>query len=313
LRQSSIFHPFTEVPGVRKDRTIFCAAALWIAQGSATIMPMEAAAVSVFAYADYRVFLKDYYERARRIDRRFSHRYISSKMGFASASWFNDLLKGRTNLAGTHLVKLAGLLKLKDTEADYLETLIQYNQANSIEEKNRYYKKLASFKEVNVDIVGREKFEFYSKWYHSAIRELLFFIEFRGDFESLAKKLNPALKTSQAKEAISLLEKLGFIRKDAQGAFRPASAMLKKDASFKSLYAANYLKANMELGMQALEGFQKEERHISAITLSFSKPGFDKAISEIESLRKRLMVLMKEDTRPDKVFQFNVQFFPVTN
>ncbi|MBW8887326.1 MAG: TIGR02147 family protein [Fibrobacteres bacterium] len=229
-------------------------------------MPMEAAAVSVFAYADYRVFLKDYYERARRIDRRFSHRYISSKMGFASASWFNDLLKGRTNLAGTHLVKLAGLLKLKDTEADYLETLIQYNQANSKKKKNRYY-----------------------------------------------KKLNPALKTSQAKEAISLLEKLGFIRKDAQGAFRPASAMLKKDASFKSLYAANYLKANMELGMQALEGFQKEERHISAITLSFSKPGFDKAISEIESLRKRLMVLMKEDTRPDKVFQFNVQFFPVTN
>lgn len=273
---------------------------------------MEALPISVFAYADYRLFLKEYYELAHQKDRKFSHRYISSRLGFASASWFHDVLKGRTNLAGTHLVKLAALLKLKDKEADYLEALVHFNQAGSIEEKNRYYKKLASFKGVNVDIVGREKFEFYSTWYHTAIRELLFFSEFRGDHEGLAKKLKPALKPSQARESIALLEKLGFIRKDAQGVMRPESAMLKKDTSFKSLYAANYLKANMELGMQALEGFQKEERHISAITLSLSKPGFDKAIEEIESLRKRLMVLMKEDARPDKVFQFNVQLFPVT-
>jgi uncharacterized protein (TIGR02147 family) len=274
--------------------------------------PEKPARISIFSYSDYRVFLKDAYEERRGMDPKFSHRFIAGKIGVSSSGWFTEVIKCRVNLAGTHLVKLAVLFLLENNETDYFECLVQYNQAASTEERNRYFKKLVSFKEMQVDLVGQEKFEFYSKWYYSALRELLFFHDFKGDYTALAKKLHPPIKASQAKEGIRLLELLGFIQKDAQGCFRPRTSTLKKDTSFRSLFTANYLKANMELGMDALERFPKEERHVSTMTLSYSRPGFQKALAELVAMRKRLVDLMDEDDHPDKAFQLNLQLFPIT-
>src|SRR5688572_13063190 len=97
--------------------------------------------LSLFAFDDYRHFLRDYYERARARDPKFSQRFIASKLGVSSSGWFSDLLNGRANLAGTHLVRLAALLKLKPREADYLEALVLFNQSGSIEERNRHFRK----------------------------------------------------------------------------------------------------------------------------------------------------------------------------
>jgi uncharacterized protein (TIGR02147 family) len=273
---------------------------------------MERSPVSVFGYMDFRQFLRDCYEKLRGQDRKFSHRFIARKLGMASSGWFGDLLKARTNLSGSHLVKLADLLNLKANESGYLEALVHYNQASSLAEKKHHFHRLLSFKETKVDLVGEEKFAYYSNWYCSAIRELLFFYDFTGDFAALGRKLDPHIKATQAQEAVRLLLKLGFVRKDAQGRYRSQPATLKKDASFKSPHAVNFLLANMELGMQSLDKFEKEERHVSAMTLSYSQPAFQRAVSEIENLRKSLIALMENDPDPDKVFQFNLQFFPIT-
>lgn len=268
--------------------------------------------VSVFSYLDYREFLKDFYERAHAEEPKFSHRFISMKVGASSSGWFSDLVKGRVNLSGTQMVRLAILLGLEDQSLAYFETLVQYNQSGSLEEKNHHFRKLAAFKEVPSELIGRDKFEYYQKWYYSAIRELLYFNRFSKDCIALARKLDPPIKAREAKEAIELLVRLGLIKKDAQGDFRPSGLTLKKDAAHKSLYSANFLRANMELGIQALERIPKDERHISGMTLSFSESGFHKAIGEIDVFRKRLMALLDEDPNPDKVYQLNLQLFPIT-
>lgn len=272
----------------------------------------ETCPISVMDYADYRIYLKDYYEWAHAIDRSFSHRSIGSGVGSSSSGWFSDVLKSRQNLTSSQIMKLTHRFRLSEKESDYFEILVQFNQSASLDEKNRYYRKLMALRGMDAKVVGQDRFEYYSKWYYSAIRELLFFHPFRGDFQSLAKKLTPQIRASEAAEAIKLLEKLEFICKDAQGRYRPLETTLKKDASFKSLFAVNFLKANMELGIAALEKFPKEQRHISAMTLSFSEPFMSKAVAEIEALRNRLLALMDEDPRPEKVFQLNLQFFPLT-
>jgi uncharacterized protein (TIGR02147 family) len=273
----------------------------------ATICP-----ISALEYADYRLFLKDFYEWAHSKDRNFSHRLIASKVGSASSGWFSDILKSRQNLTGSQIIKLAALLKLSEKQADYFESLVHFSQSTSLDEKNRYYRKLIALRGPDAKVVGLDRFQYYSKWYYSAIRELLFFFDFQGDHSALARKLNPPIRAAEAAEAIKLLESLDFIRKDAQGRFRPLESTLRKDGSFKSLFAVNFLKANMELGIAALEKFPKEERHISAMTLSYSKPFLAKAVAEIEALRNRLLALMEEDSNPEKVYQMNLQLFPLT-
>ena len=209
-------------------------------------------------------------------------------------------------------MRLVNIFGLKDLEIEYFETLVNLNQASSLEERSHQLRRLLSFREGKVDVIGKEKFEYYSKWYYAAIRELLFFYDFRGDYQSLAKKLDPAILPVQAKKAIRILEKLEFIKKNAQGKYQPTDSILKKDSSFRSLFVANLLRTNMEMGMVALEKFHKDQRNISGITLSLSESGFEKAQAIIDSMRKKLTSLTDEDPFPEKVFQFNVQFFPVT-
>lgn len=267
---------------------------------------------SVFGYEDYRVFLKDYYAHVRNQDPKFSHRFISSQLGFNSSSWFSDLINGRMKLIPSNLRKLARLFRLNERESDYFELLVEYNQSDSLEEKNRCFRKMLGFKEMKANLVGKDKFVFYSKWYYTAIRELLYFHEFRDDYAALARRLRPVITSSQAKETIQLLLKLDFIFKDPQGFLRPRPVTLKKDSSFKSLHAANFFADTMKLGVDALDVLNAEERDVSALTLSFSKSGFKKAKAEIEILKKRLVDLMKEDPEPEAVYQINMQCFPLT-
>jgi hypothetical protein len=62
----------------------------------------------------------------------------------------------------------------------------------------RCLQKMLTFKEVGVDLVGPDRLEFYSKWYHGALRELLFFHPFRGDYAALARMLSPPIRQSEA-------------------------------------------------------------------------------------------------------------------
>lgn len=267
---------------------------------------------SIFDYVDYRRFLDDSYRSRKAVDAKFSQRFIAHQVKAGSAGWFSDIVKGRTNLSGNHMLALSRLLKLTPPEAEYFETLVRFDQAGSVDEKNLHYKRLLSSKGVKPELVGMDRFEFYSEWYHGAIRELLFFHDFRGDFAALARKLQPSISVPEARRSIELLLGLGFIHLEAGGRHVPTAVTLKKDPAFKALHFANLMKSNMALGMESLDTFAKEERDISGVTLSLSAEGFRKAKEEIRALRERLVALTESDDKPEHVFQFNLHAFPLT-
>lgn len=274
--------------------------------------PMDQPKVDIFAYADYRLFLQDHYLRRKAADPKFSQRFIMDKVGASSPSWFNDIVKGRINLTGTFLVRLGQLLRLKAKEQDYFETLVHYQQAASLDEKNRYMEKLMSFRDLKMDVLGKEKFEFYAHWYYTTVRELLFFYDFDGDHAKLARKLRPAIRKEQAVRAIELLEKLDLIRKRAGGHYRPTSANLIKDSRFKSDYIANFIKANIELALNAFERVPSDQRDMSTVTLALSPKGFEEVKAELKGLRRRFLEIAERDASPDTVYQCNLHVFPTT-
>jgi uncharacterized protein (TIGR02147 family) len=274
---------------------------------------MRKPSIDVFCFADFRVYLQEFYSAAKRENPKFSQRYIQEKVGASSSGWFSDVIKGRIAITPHFLIRLIRLMDLKDEEAEYFETLVRYQQAGSAEEKDRHLEKLLGLKGVKVDVIGQGQFEFYRHWHHSAIRELLFFHAFReGEHAELAKKLDPPIRPAQARESLRLLLSLGLIQPDETGRLRPTSVLLKKDSAFKSLYLKGYLKKKMELGMQALERFPKEERDVSALTLSLSRRAFQSAKAEMECLRMKLLRLAEKEKKPEVVYQCNFQMFPVT-
>jgi uncharacterized protein (TIGR02147 family) len=212
-----------------------------------------------------------------------------------------------------YLLKLAKLFKLTAREKNYFEVLVGYDQAGSLDEKNAFMEKMMSFKELNASIVNKDQFAFYSTWYVPAIRELLFCFDFKDDYKALAKKLCPSISQQQAKKATEILKSLGFIKLNRNGHLKPCDPIIKKDPQFKSLHWANFMRANMELGIQALDRYKKESRDISAVTVCLSKEGQDRASEEIAELRKKLLAISEQDKNRNNVFQCNIQLFPLTD
>ncbi len=186
--------------------------------------------LSIYNYTDYRIFLRDYYSNQKKIDKNFSHRFVALHVGASSSGWFSDIINARINLTQVYMVKLCKLLKFKQRESDYFELLVNYGQAESLEQKNRYLLKIFTYKEVKFSLIHREHFEFYTKWYITAIRELLFFYNFSDDFVTLSKQLDPRIKPVEARTAIEILQTCELIQKNSEGFFKPVEKPLPRTA-----------------------------------------------------------------------------------
>ncbi len=275
----------------------------------------------IYNYTDYRAFLKDALQELKERDTRYSHRFVLARLGVKSSGWLADVLGGRRNIARDHVTGFSNVFALEPREELYLETLVQYGQARTIAEKKRVYEKLLTFHEIPKDIIDADRFEYFSKWYYAAIREYLLIEPFAGNYNALARRIRPNITAAQAREALELLERLGFIRKFAGDVWRPAVEHVKKRSHFSAIHYYQYLKAQMELGMEALEQTPKEERDVSAVTLTLSHDGFQQIREEIKSLRQRMIQLSEAENRKfwdgvpgddRKVFQAVFELFPVS-
>lgn len=282
---------------------------------------MPLSPVDIFQYTDFRAWLKDVFQSLKDRDPKFSHRFILLRLNVKSSGWLADMLSGRRMLNRTHLLGLSRVLGLSPREELYFETLADYNQAKNLIEKNRAYEKILTFHEIPKDIIESDRFEYFSKWYYSAVREYLLIEPFRGDFARLGRHIRPAISPAQARESIDLLERLGFIKRLASGEFRPATEHVKKQSAFSPVHYFQYLKAQMELGISALERTPKEERDISALSVTLSYDSFQAIREEIKALRQKMIQIseaenkkfwngIQGDTR--RVYQGVFELFPVS-
>lgn len=267
---------------------------------------------TVLDYSDYKEFLNAVYQYNKSLNRSFSHRYISNKVGASSAGWFSNVVSGRISLTGTHFHKLCELLELSANETDYFELLVKYEQSASIEEKELCFRKIAGVKGVNSKIISKESFELYSYWYISAVRELLFIYDFKDDYSALAKLVRPQIKHSQAKKAIKVLVKLNMVKKDLRGFLKPVDTIITKADTFNTVHWANQIRAKSQLAVEAVESFSKEERDLSEVYMPLSEEGFKEARKEIAALRKKLLAISEKEKNQNRIYQCNFQLFPLS-
>jgi uncharacterized protein (TIGR02147 family) len=267
---------------------------------------------SIYEYSDFRAFLKDLYSHYKVSDRHFSQRFIADKVQATSSGWFSDIISGRITLTGAYIPKVIKVFKMNNPEADFFRLLVDCNQASTLEEKNMYLEVLLSAKKSGSVVLSKDQFDYYSKWYYPAIRELLFFYDFTDDYQKLARVLNPAIRPAEAKNAIAILSNLGLIAPDKNGFFKPVDTIVKKDSSFGQIYWANYQKTAIALSSEAIERHAKDERDISSVIFCMSAESMGQAKHEIGKLRKKLLALSETDTNRNRVFQCNIQLFPVT-
>lgn len=268
---------------------------------------------NLFDYTDYRKFLEDYQREEHIKNPHFSHRYFAQKAGFTSSGLLANIMNGRRNLTDALIGKFSRALKFNKKEEAYFESLVRFNQAKSIDDKNKHYLRMLQSSPLKTVTVSRERHEFYAQWWYSAIRELLNFYRFKDDYHALARRLDPPISIDQAKDAVATLQRLGMIEKDPDGYYRQtASVITTGELRERALNVVNFQLATMDLAKEALRRHRSEIRDISTLTLTLSPGSIGKVREEIALFQKKLLSIAEEDRTVNSVYQINFQMFPLT-
>jgi uncharacterized protein (TIGR02147 family) len=271
----------------------------------------------IFDHLDYRAFLKEYYEQSKEANPHFSFRSFSNKAGFKTKDFLYRVLHGEKNLSQASVFKLAGALGLKREEIQYFEILVKFNQSPNTKEKDFYYQSLVALRnEYSVSAeayrVEEQQYEFYSRWWHTAVRSVLDMYDFKGDYKWLAKKLDPPITPTQAEQSVELLQSLGLIVHDSSGKYIATHKSLTTGTPVLPLAITKFHLGTLELASRALDLSPREERDLSCLTLGISRKTLDRIKVKLRRFRAELLKLAEADEEADTVYHLNLHMFPLS-
>lgn len=266
----------------------------------------------IYNYSDYRTFLRDRLKALKKADRSFTYTTFAAIAGFKSPGFLTQVLQGQSNLTETMALAFAKALGLGKSETDFFASLVASNQAKTHEEKSASTERLLSAKPVHIKKVEKAQFEFYKKWYYSAIRSVLGYYRFDGDYEKLGRTLNPPISAAEAKRAVKLLLRLGMVKNREDGGLVLTDQFLTTGADHQSVAVINYQLDTMELAKRAVREMLPEKRSAATLTLGVSAQGQQRLMERVAEVRKELIDMVSADSGIDRVVQINLHAFPLT-
>lgn len=268
---------------------------------------------TLFAYTDYRLYLRDWFEEKKLSNKHFSLRMLAERSGFKARDYLLRVMRGDRNLSLDGAEKLSAFFRFSEKQAEYFKSLVQFNQAPNTLEKERSWKRLSEIQKYGAhQKLRHDQFEYYSSWYHSALRSLLPVMDCRDDWDEVARMLDPPITAKQARDSVVLLLKLGLLQREGKGRYTVAQPALSSGDEVASLALAGFHKSTMDLAKRSIDRHPATCRDVSGVTMSISRGGFDRIKSEIRAFRKKIMAIASEDSQEDMVYQLNLHLIPLT-
>lgn len=277
--------------------------------------------ISIFSYTDHRKYLSDFYLEQKQINKAFSYRYFSRKAGINSVGLYKDVVEGRQKLGRALIMKFSAAIGHSKKEAEYFENMVFFNEAGNARERKLFFERMISYQGSKSEIIDSTRYEYYQKWYYSAVRALISIGKFRYDeksFKKIGNILNPKIRPEKAKKALDVLNRLKFITKDPDGYFVLTdtvitTGVLKPEKNVTILNIVNYQKEVTALANGAFDKFGSENINLSTLTLAVSDKTKTIIKEELAAVRSKIASLAEKDNAPDRVFQLNMQFFPLSD
>jgi len=270
--------------------------------------------INLFEYQNYRDYLRAYYNEQKALKKSFSYRSFSKKAGIQAPSFLFYVIEGKRNLTKNSLMKISTAIGHTREESDYFENLVFFNQADSIHEKTLYYSRIVEVrKPFDIQQIPLDRYEYYTQWYHSIIRELVTFIDFKDNYTALGAYLVPKISARQARDSIRLLERLGFIERDQDGLYHQTSNVIGvHPAPSDSFIIEKFQMEMLQVALQSYERIPIYDRMSSSTTFSISEETFKLFKMKAREFRKELAEIARLDSSQECVFQLTMNLFPVS-
>jgi uncharacterized protein (TIGR02147 family) len=268
---------------------------------------------SVYSYTNYREVLAAVLHSSKGRNSSFSLRSFATRISVDPGN-LARILKGQRNLSHTAAARVAVALSLRPRETQYFTLLVSLAHARNPSEKQSLCEALTAQRQTQLRLkeLPPTSFEYFSSWYNVVVREYLACCRQPISPNAIAAALEPPITPRQAKASLALLLRLGFIIRTADGSFRQADSLVTTPDSWESTAVHAFQSLTARLGLEALNRHPKTQRDISTLTLGLSEPSVTRVKHLLQQVRQQLLAIANEDTAPERVYQLNLQLFPVT-
>lgn len=266
---------------------------------------------AVTAYLDFRSYLKDWFRYRKAAQPAYSMRTFARNpaLGISSTSFMTNLLKGARNLTQRQRLAFIKALKLEGAEAEYFDSLVQFNQAKTLDEKNYFFAHLSRHRGSQAKLLLERQYAFFAKWHHSVIWNYLGLPRSESAPARIAKHLAEELPPEQVQESLDLLMGMGLIKKTANG-YDVAERHLVTDKVFMGQVAKDYHREFLKLAAGALDRYPPEKRQFNVLAFSVSDKGFEAVKQRIAAFLQEVREIVDRDEDMNQVNLLNIQLFP---
>jgi uncharacterized protein (TIGR02147 family) len=270
---------------------------------------------SIYEYQNPRQFLLDCLSTRQKENSKFSARAWAKEMSLPSPSLLIMILQGSRPLRLKHMEFLDRGLMLSTPEQLYLRALIQFDNANSIEEK-----KLCEFwiSELNPGAKFKvneiSEYEVISKWLHFTIMTMTRLKSFDGSVEAIQRRLGNKVTVHEIRSALIRLQDLGFISRDPEtGKLVCLNSATSTRDDVALAASKEYFKDVFKMAEEAVKSQSVHEREFQALAIAVPHDKIALAKEMIRQFRaKFIQAIVPEDASADHVYQLNLQFFRLT-
>jgi uncharacterized protein (TIGR02147 family) len=266
--------------------------------------------IDIYAYDDFRVFLRDSFTERQKQDPDYTYRTFAAEAGFSNPGFLNDVVKGRRKLSTNAVDKVIAGFHLSENEAVYFRLMVSYGQAKDDEERSELFKQILSrrnrskFARINPSLA-----KYYQDYRYPLVRCAIKACDFRGDYEMLAAFLDPPLPLPDVKKTVRELCDWGLVTQDEQGRYTVSSNLVEPPETLMHLIPemnGEWIKH----AFSALRRLPPAKRHISSILCSISDESYLRIQEKLEELRQWVFTVIEQDNNPGRVVQLNIQLFP---
>lgn len=262
-------------------------------------------------YIEYRDYLRDFYTEKKNSNSFYSLRYMGRKVS-VDPSHLVKIFQRQRHIGNSLIDVFITHCNLSGSDAEYFANLVRFNKAKSDRDIKMYYEKLLALKGAGARSLEKSQYEFYTKWYYSAILTLLDFYPLTDDYAALAAKVTPPITEAKARKAVALLEQLGLIKRTESGGWQLTHKIISTGKHYRSIAVKTFQEETMRLAMESLHRHPPEKRNISTVTITIAESNFDHLNEMIAQFREHLLQIALDEKKPDKVYQLNMQLFPLT-
>jgi uncharacterized protein (TIGR02147 family) len=283
----------------------------------------ELALPQLATYTDYRQYLRDYYKYKRALHqkdhRAYSYAMFAAAADIKSPNYLKLIIEGQRNLSEAMILRFAKAMQLNKEDTTEFKALVLYNQELEPVRRNQYLKNLSDLRvqrQLHGGDIDARTWDKVPNWIAWVLQSMIDQDGVDFDPRRLQNLLSSKVTLGDIEAALNKLLQSGEIARDENTReMRKTRQLIESPESVPVALIRKIQAELMYLGLESLFRDDPAEREFGALTVALTDDEFEQIRFELRQLRKRLhrdVAAKREAGKGERVYQLNIQFFPMT-